>query len=170
MVAGSVWGCLSPPDNGFIESWNTTANKVEISALAHNDGLLILDETKTSGSSDAKRIEVVKDVVMRVSEQRERQRLANATAVRSWRCYFLSTSNYSLAKMATKGDAVVDDADLGRLVDIPLPEGGHGIYEDLHGFPNGRKLTDHLKTMPYLLWSSHSGIYCKAASEGGQIK
>jgi hypothetical protein len=47
--------------------------------------------------------------------------------------------------MATKGGGVVDDADRGRLVDIPLPEGGNGIYEDLHVFPNGRRLTDELK-------------------------
>jgi putative DNA primase/helicase len=90
MVAGSVWGCHLQADNGFIETWNTTANKVEITALAHNDGLLILDETKNAGSSDPRRIEVVKDVVMRLAEQREKNRLPNATANRSWRCFFLS--------------------------------------------------------------------------------
>ena len=145
MVAGSVWGCHLQPDNGFIESWNTTASKVEITALAHNDGLLILDETKNAGSSNAKRVEVVKDVVMQLAEQKEKKRLPNTTAARSWRCFFLSTSNYAFTKMATMGGAVVDDADLGRLVDIPLPSGGHGIYEDRHGFPNGRRLTDELK-------------------------
>src|ERR1700683_3673711 len=58
MVAGSVWGCRQSADNGFIETWNTTANKVEITALGHNDGLLILDETKNAGNTDTKRIEM----------------------------------------------------------------------------------------------------------------
>ena len=146
MVAGSVWGCHRQPDNGFLESWNTTANQVEITALAHNDGLLILDETKKAGSTPAKRAEVILDVTMRLAEQTEKQRLTNATAFRSWRCYFLSTSNESLVELATKGNVEIGDADLGRLVDIPLPEAGHGIYENLHGAPNGRKLTDHLKS------------------------
>jgi putative DNA primase/helicase len=145
MVAGSVWGCHRQPDNGFLESWNTTANKAEITALAHNDGLLILDETKKAGSTHAKRAEVILGVTIRLAEQMEKQRLTNATACRSWRCYFLSTSNYSLAELATKGSLEIDNADRGRLVDIPLPEAGHGIYEDLHGCPNGRILTDHLK-------------------------
>ena len=39
----------------------------------------------------------------------------------------------------------VDEAELGRLADIPLPAKSHGIYEDLHGYPNGVKLTDKLK-------------------------
>src|ERR1019366_5447930 len=50
MVAGSLWGChLSPErrEKGFAESWHTTAGKVEITALAHNETLLILDETKS---------------------------------------------------------------------------------------------------------------------------
>lgn len=146
MVAGSVWGCHHQPDNGFLESWNTTANKVEITALAHNDGLLILDETKKAGSTNAKRVELILDVTIRLAQQTEKQRLTNTTAFRSWRCYFLSTSNYSLAELATKGNVEIGDEDLGRLVDIPLPEGGHGIYENLHGAPNGRSLTDHLKS------------------------
>jgi putative DNA primase/helicase len=146
MVAGSVWGCHRQPDNGFLESWNTTANAVEITALAHNNGLLILDETKKAGSTHSKRAEVVMDVTMRLAEQTEKQRLTNATAFRSWRCYFLSTSNYSLAELATKAGVEIGNEDRGRLVDIPLPEGVHGIYENLHGAPNGRILTDHLKS------------------------
>jgi putative DNA primase/helicase len=146
MVAGSVWGCHFQSDNGFLESWNTTANAVEITALAHNDGLLILDETRKAGSTDRIRAEVVIDVTMRLAEQKEKQRLTNTTPPRSWRCYFLSTSNYSLAELATKGGVQIDNAVRGRLVDIPLPEAGRGIYENLHGAPNGRKLTDHLKS------------------------
>lgn len=146
MVAGSVWGCHRQLDNGFMESWNTTANAVEITALAHNDGVLILDETKKAGSTHAKRAEVILDVTMRLAEQMEKQRLTNATASRSWRCYFLSTSNYSLAELATKASVEIDNADRGRLVDIPLPNTPHGMYEDLHGAPNGRRLTDHLKS------------------------
>ncbi len=101
MVAGSVWGCHRQPDKGFLESWNTTANAVEVTALAHNDGLLILDETKAQGNV-TKRLELVLNVTMRLAEQREKKRLGGATEPRSWRFYFLSTSNFSLDEMAAK--------------------------------------------------------------------
>ena len=147
MVAGSVWGCHRQPDRGFLESWNTTANAVEITALAHNDGLLILDETKKAGGTHQKRIENVLDVTIRLAEQVEKKRLTARRRIRSWRCYFLSTSNFSLDEMAAKGGREVDDADRGRLVDIPLPNGAHGIYEDLHGFPSGSEI-DKLSQEP----------------------
>jgi putative DNA primase/helicase len=146
MVAGSVWGCHRLPDMGFLETWNTTANTVELTALAHNDGLLILDETKNAGDTDAERAKVVINVTMRLAEQREKRRLTATSAYRTWRGYFLSTSNLSLNEMAVKGDVEIDDAVRGRLVDIPLPRGAHGIYEDLHGLSTGSELTDLLKT------------------------
>ena len=40
MVAGSVWGChrrRHDREIGFAENWHTTAGKVEITALAHNE-------------------------------------------------------------------------------------------------------------------------------------
>jgi putative DNA primase/helicase len=49
MVTGSIWGChLSQErgERGFAETWHTTAGKVELTALAHNETVLILDETK----------------------------------------------------------------------------------------------------------------------------
>jgi putative DNA primase/helicase len=146
MVAGSVWGRHRQPDRGFLESWNTTDNAVEITVLAHNDGILILDETKNAGSNDPKRIETVLGVTFRHAEQVEKKRLTGAEEERSWRCYFLSTSNFSLDEMGAKGGREIDDADRGRLVDIPLPNSEYGIYEDLHGLPSGTRLTSYLKS------------------------
>jgi putative DNA primase/helicase len=145
MVAGSVWGRHRQPDRGFLESWNTTASAVEVTALVHNDALLILDETKKAGNTNQKRIETVLEVTFRLAEQVEKKRLTGARENRSWRCYFLSTSNFSLDEMGAKGGKEIDDADRGRLVDIPLPNSGHGIYEDLHGLPSGSRLTSYLK-------------------------
>ena len=55
MVTGSIWGCHRSPErreNGFAENWHTTAGKVEMTALAHNETVLILDETKRAGQND----------------------------------------------------------------------------------------------------------------------
>jgi putative DNA primase/helicase len=146
MVAGSVWGChndAGTPDIGFAESWHTTANEVEVTALAHSDYLLILDETFEAGLSDREIAQLVLTVIMILSQQREKAR-NNSPPPRSWRCYFLSTSNFSLDALAQRGGVDLNDAHRSRLTEIPLPASGHGIYEDLHGFASGEALTDSL--------------------------
>jgi putative DNA primase/helicase len=148
MVAGSIWGCHRLPErrrNGFAESWHTTAGKVEITALAHNETVLILDETKRAGRNRKERGEAVLDISVGLAENVERERLTNTGLVRGWRFYFLSTSNYSLNDLAKGASIEIDDAERGRFVDIPMPDGGHGIYEDLHQYADGQRFTDGLK-------------------------
>jgi putative DNA primase/helicase len=148
MVAGSFWGCHWSEGRrqlGFGEGWNTTKNKVEVTALAHNHSLLILDETKRAGPKDYERAEVVLSTTLALAEHTEKERLTNLGSARACCCYFFSTSNYSLDELAEKAGIAIDDAERGRLVDVFLPVGGHGLYEDLHGFDDGGKLTDELK-------------------------
>jgi putative DNA primase/helicase len=147
MVAGSVWGCNTGTGDreiGFAETWHTTASQVEITALAHNDCLLILDETTLAGSDDRSRAQVVITVTMTLAQLREKQRMTNVGSARSWRCYFFSTSNLTLDALADRGKVVLDDALRSRLTEIPLPAAGKGIYEVLHGFAAGENLTDTL--------------------------
>ncbi len=148
MVTGSIWGCHRSPgrrEKGFAESWHTTKGKVEITALAHNEIILLLDDTKLAGSNDNDRGEVVFHISFNLAEITEKERLTNVKSARDWRLYFLSTSNYSVDELASRGGLQIDDADRGRFVDIPTPSLGQGIYNDLRDFRGGRKLTDALK-------------------------
>ena len=140
MVAGSIWGCHRSPERrekGFMESWHTTAGQVELTALAHNHTLLVLDETKRAGRNDKERGRAVIDISFDLAEQTERERMNNAGPARAWAFYFLSTSNYSLEELASRAGQEIDDAERGRLSDIPCPNAGHGLYEDLHDVQNG---------------------------------
>jgi putative DNA primase/helicase len=148
MVAGSVWGCHRGEgrrEKGFAESWNSTSGKVEVTALAHNDTLLILDETKRAGKDDRERAQVVTSVAFGLAEMTEKERLTNQGSARWWRCYFLSTSNLSLGQLGRQGKTVIDKANRGRMADISLPNDGHGIYEELHCFVDGEALSDALQ-------------------------
>ena len=148
MVTGSIWGCHRSSErreNGFSESWHTTAGKIELTALAHNETVLVLDETKRAGRTNKERAQAVLDISFGLAENVERERLTNLGSVRGWRLYFLSTSNYSLDDLAQRGDCEIDDAERGRFVDIPNPNSDFGIYEELHGFADGQTLTDKLK-------------------------
>jgi hypothetical protein len=149
MVAGSIWGCHRDSmrkDKGFAESWNTTINKLEETAQAHSDALLILDETNLAGATDKERAEVVLNGAFRLSENMQKGRL-NEPERAAWRLYFLSTSNLTLDELAEQGGVPIDDQHRGRMVDIGLPRGPgtFGIYEDLRGFPDGAALTDAIK-------------------------
>ena len=156
MVAGSVWGCHlgQRREKGFAESWKSTAAKVEVTALAHNDGLLILDETKLAGRDAKQRAEIVADVVFKLAEHTEKERLTNVEPARSWRCYFLSTSNLPFAQLGQDGGVDIGDAEHGRLADIPMPVGGHGLYETLHGFARGEKFSDELQRRSRLIYGT----------------
>jgi putative DNA primase/helicase len=148
MVTGSIWGChLSQErgERGFAETWHTTAGKVELTALAHNETVLILDETKRAAGNDKDRAKAVVEISFGLAEGAERDRLTNASSVRGWRLFFLSTSNNRLEKLARRGLVEIDDAERGRFVDIPNPKFGHGIYEELHRFADGQTFTDSLK-------------------------
>jgi putative DNA primase/helicase len=150
VVAGSFWGCHRSEgrkERGFAESWNTTSGKVEVTALAHNHCLLILDETKLAGKTDAERAQNIVSTAVGLAEHTEKERLTNVGAARSCCCYFLSTSNHSLIELGERGGIEIDDAERGRLVDVFLPAGAHGLYEDLHGFAGGGALTDELKAL-----------------------
>jgi uncharacterized protein (DUF927 family) len=148
MVAGSVWGCHRDEvrrEKGFAENWNSTAGKIEVTVLAHNDIFFILDETNRAGQTDRERAKIVMSVGFGLAEHTEKERLTNVGGARSWRCYFLSTSNQSFREIAIRGGIAIDEAYFGRLVDIPMPRDGHGVFEDLHDYSNGGELSDVLQ-------------------------
>jgi putative DNA primase/helicase len=75
MVAGSIWGChrdSARKEKGFAESWNTTINELEETALAHSDALLIIDETHLAGDTEKKRASAILDATFRLSEGTKR--------------------------------------------------------------------------------------------------
>ena len=147
-LVGSVWGChlgAERKEKGFSETWHTTAGKIEKTALAHNETILILDETKRAGRTAQQRAEVVSDVVFSLAEGNERERLTNANSARAWCFYYLSTSNLTFSELARAGGLEIDDAYLGRLFDIPCPNSPYGIYDTIHEFRSGEELSDALK-------------------------
>jgi uncharacterized protein (DUF927 family) len=146
MVMGSIWGCHrvgKRRETGFSESWHTTGGesggKVEITALAHNDTVLIMDETKGTPPK------IVLDAAFGLAEGIEKERLGTGRSARSWRFFFLSTSNVTLDQLAEAAKIPMDEARKGRFVDVPLPSGGYGLYENLHGCSTGKVLTNRLK-------------------------
>ncbi|MES0129338.1 DUF927 domain-containing protein [Mesorhizobium sp. M0029] len=152
-AAGSIWGTSarsaeSTKSLGFMETWNNTENEVEQVAAAHNHTFLILDETRTVGSSKGKdQLAVMKNVIMKLERSSEKGRMTATTPKKTWWTAVLSTSNLSLDELALDSKAELDDAFRGRMIDIPLPEGGAGVFQDLHGLPDVSAISGKIRDL-----------------------
>jgi len=153
VVSTSAWGWdpVNGKKYGFGTSWNTTDNKLELTCRAYNHTILFLDETGAHTGSERGAVDNL-DAVMRIDGQLEKDRLTNVGSRLTWSMPILSTSNVSVPEMLAarrrKGSAPIDArVYCDRLIDIPAPAAGHGMYEHLHGFDDGGKLSEHLKTL-----------------------
>ena len=124
--------------HGFGETWNNTTNNLELVARAHNHCFLVLDETR---ATDPK---TVLDSVFRLERGQEKGRITDAQPRGSWLVPVLSTSNLSVDELGRLAKIEIDDAYRSRLIDVPNPIGGHGIYEDLHGYSDVAEFSKRL--------------------------
>jgi hypothetical protein len=148
IAAGSVWGLhldrQRAQDTGFGETWKNTINNLEPIAIAHNHAFLILDETRVAAKNPSgPLVETLTEAAMRLERSVEKGRLTDTESPRAWWVPILSTSNKSLDEMATKGEEI-DDAYRDRLIDVPLPTSGDGIFENLHGRKDKAKFSEAL--------------------------
>ncbi|HHQ4573303.1 DUF927 domain-containing protein [Aeromonas allosaccharophila] len=137
LVAASV---LGKPANK-IQTWNATKVGLETTAGLFNDSTLFLDEI---GQADP---HVLGDTIYMLANGEGRAR-ANADLSRraklQWRTTFLSNGEvdleHSLASVGKRHKAGHDV----RMINIEADTDRHGIFEELHGHPNGASLSKTL--------------------------
>lgn len=99
---------------------------------AHNNTLLVLDETRNTGAQ--KFALQVLDGIMRIDGGMAKRRLTDASPALNWQVPVISTSNVSVVDLLHAAKQDPDDcAYIDRLIDIPVPENGVGMFEDIHG-------------------------------------
>jgi putative DNA primase/helicase len=142
VVAGSV--CGGGGVRGYILQWRATANGLEGVAASHCDALLCLDELSQVTPQAAG-----ETAYMLTNETGKTRATKQGTARKpaEWRVLFLSTGEITLAdKIREDGKTRAMAGQLVRVVDIYADAGvGLGIFEDLHGFPDGDTFSRHLK-------------------------
>lgn len=140
VAAGSVWGRHIDPtmgnNLGFGQPFNATDNDLEDELLAANHTLLAIDETRSAGLSEGDIGKMLINVIMRWESGFEKGRKNVARLRQAASVPFVLTSNLSLGQFGAKAGQTIDDALHGRLISIPMPVGGHGLFEDLHGEPD----------------------------------
>ena len=142
-IAGSVWG--GGGLRGWVRSWRTTDNALEGVAAAHCDLLLCLDEM---GEAPPEAVAACAYALANGAGKGRAARDGSARRVAEWRRLFLSTGEEGLADRlaeARGGPRRVRAGQEVRILDLPADTGRHGLFEELHGFADGRGLADALK-------------------------
>ena len=128
--ASSIWGQRilggKPHPLGAGDAWNNTLNNLERVLATRDHTFLSLNE----GHHVAP-----KDLVAAIFLICEGQGKGRYTEVRRWDWFVpvFSSSNESVAETLQKAGEPLDRAAFDRLLDVPLPQGGFGVYENLHG-------------------------------------
>jgi putative DNA primase/helicase len=150
VAASSAWGWDPDPvqadRNGFGSSWNSTVNNLERVFSGYNQTLLFLNETRVAGKNAKQVAESILEAIMKIEGSVGKGRL-NEAETRRWFVPLLSTSNISVRDLAEQAGHPSDSAFLDRLADIPVPAGGHGMFETLHGFADVAALSVELKRL-----------------------
>ena len=141
IVAASV--CGGGGENGFIRRWRTTGNALESWALAHNNNLLPLDEISQVSAKEAA------EIAYMLANGQGKGRAGKdgiAKQTHEWRLLFLSNGEISLEqKLKEDGQRYMAGQGV-RVIHIPADaHAGYGIFEELHGFPDGKALSEHLQ-------------------------
>jgi uncharacterized protein (DUF927 family) len=143
-AAGSVWG--GGGELGFAQSWRNTDNALEAVALAHNDGLLALDElrqldpTAAGAAAYALAAGVAKGRLRADAELKARP---------TWRVLILSAGEIGLADMIrlAKGKDKSYAGQELRLIDLDADMGqGLGAWQTLHHDESPAAFSEALKT------------------------
>ena len=135
-LALSVWGDPETTKG----NWDTTPLGLQNLALARNDGLLVLDEI--GQTADPRKIpQMVYSVINGVSKTQGAKDGGNRRQ-KTWRNLILSTGEINPESLI--GDRAQWKAgNHVRLPDIQA-EARYGIYDTLHGFADGAKLSEHI--------------------------
>lgn len=158
MVAGSFWG--GGGQNGFVESWLTTANALENTAEWHNHVLLCLDELKLIDPEQAAK------VAYSLSSGQSKGRMGRDTRANrrsEWRLLMLSSGELGLAHHleATSQKRMYGGQEI-RFCEIPAraSETG-GLFEYTHEFKTPKALSEHLKAASCAQYGEASREYLR---------
>lgn len=138
-VAASVWG-----GPAMVRQWRTTDNKLESTAAAHSDGLLVLDEIGQCAAH------VIGETVYMLGngkgKARANDRGGKGRPVYEWRLLFLSTGEKTLEQHMVEAGKDLKAGMEVRMVAIPADAGASmGLFESLNGFADAANLADALK-------------------------
>lgn len=136
-------GCSAWGGDAFRRTWRATANGLEGAAAALNDTCLCLDEIN---EADPKEIGSIVYALGNGTGKTRANRIGSARHVFRWRLALLSTGERTLTAQMAEGGKQPKAGHLVRLLNVSATR-KYGVFDELHGFPDGRTLSNQLKTL-----------------------
>lgn len=136
-VATSVWG--SPKS---VRTWRATANGLEATAASLNDTLLTLDEIS---EADPREIGAIIYALANGSGKQRAARSGGARQAARWRLMVLSSGERSVAAHMGEANQQAKAGQEARLLNLPVTNRSHGVFDHLHDRADGRAFADELK-------------------------
>jgi putative DNA primase/helicase len=129
------------------DAWNNTLNNLERVLAMRDHTLLFLNEGHHVSA---------KDLVAAIFLICEGQGKGRYTEASRWEWFVpvFSTSNDSVADVLQKAGEPLARAAFDRLIDIPMPESGFGVFENLHGSATISDFAVRLKS----IYDAHYGV------------
>ncbi len=137
IVGASVWG-----GEDFSRTWRATSNGMEGIAAQLSDTCLCLDEIS---EADPKEVGAIVYSLGNGTGKTRANRLGSARHVQRWRVSLLSTGERSIQAAMREGGKQAKAGQLVRLLNIQADR-EHGVFDELHGFADGRAMSDFFKT------------------------
>lgn len=131
----SIHGCS-------VNQWLSTANALEGLAADYSHQVLVMDEL---GQLDPKS---APGVIYLLANGRGKHRASRSGAGRmpaTWKVVVVSAGEISFAQHAAQAGKTLKAGQEIRMLDIEAaPQGGHGVFEQLHGFAGGAELSKEI--------------------------
>jgi len=140
-VAGS--DCGGGGHKGFMRQWNSTHNAIENTAVLHDDNLLVLDEI---GQASAETVAQIPYMLANGQGKARMKADASARNIGRWMLNFISNGELTINdKIQETGKFTSHVGQEVRAIDLPIGGGnGQGLYENMHGYDDGARLSDDL--------------------------
>lgn len=140
-----------------IHSWRATDNGLEGIAAQHNHCTLVLDEV---GQCPAKVVSQVAYMLANGQGKVRANRQGKANPSKSWELLFLSTGEVDFGGYLKQGGLTPKGGQENRILDIPATC-QFGIFEKLHGFQAGSKLSNQLKQASCQYYGTGLNLFLK---------
>ncbi|WP_270934310.1 DUF927 domain-containing protein [Falsiroseomonas oryzae] len=143
-LAASVWGSPNAGPGSVFASWRTTDNGLE-GRLAERSGVgLVLDEI---GQAAAAAVGSAAYMLANGTGKARANRAGEVRTVKRWRLAALSSGEAGLGATMSKNGERPAAGQQARFIDVPaVPLRGSpaGVFESLHGQPDGRSFAEAL--------------------------
>jgi len=152
-VAASVWG-----SRDYVERWRATINGIEAVAAAHNDTLLCLDELSQVDPDKAGEIAYM---LANGAGKARADRNGASKKKAKWNLLLLSTGELSLADHMSEAGKRTKAGQEVRMVDIPVDNHIYGVFENLHGYPDGASFSKALTKACHTYYGDPARLFLK---------